>query len=315
MINSLIDFTLNCQQHKVFLKSSHNYTPSAIFKLLRDAHALHHRNKRSNHPALKPFESWNSLMHHIQVDVQGSEDLVLDHHLSLIYSMKDRIMRHPPSSFENVIRDCEKSLVSREEDADVIFTTCHQAKGLEWDRVHLADDFLIPFSAKKSLQSSSVLFSRSEMNMVYVAATRARKELIVCSQLVDYMVSEYGLFRSYLARSPTRIPIQLQVLNHIDQVGPIDVIYSEKTDGIPPCIHDMSQLSIKQPSSPPVFTKVMWETTIPYGSFIFRQTSPSRYHSPVFVSRKPLFCYDCAANRLHNGKVAVRPPQEYNTRF
>ncbi|RPA79329.1 P-loop containing nucleoside triphosphate hydrolase protein [Ascobolus immersus RN42] len=317
MINSLIDFALNCQQYKVFLKSSHNYTPSAIFKLLRDAHALHHRNKRSNNAVLKQFDSWNSLMQHIQIHIQGSEELVLDPNLSLIHSMKDRIMRHPPSSFENILKDCEKSLVNRESEADVIFTTCHQAKGLEWDRVQLADDFWIPFSQKNALRSKTtrIEMQRAEMNMVYVAATRARKELIICPQLVDYMVSEYGLFRSFLARSPTKIPIQLQVLNHIDHVGPIDIIYTEKTDGIPPCTHDLSQVATKSPSNPPTFTKVMWETTIPYGSFIFKQTSPSRYYAPVFVSRKPLFCYDCAVNRLCSGKIAVRPPHELNTRF
>lgn len=322
MIKSLIDFTLNCQQHKIYLKSSQAFTPSAIFKLLRDAHALFHRNKRSRHPALKQFENWHSLMQHIQSEVQGTEDQTIDNHyqhLSLIHSLKDKITKHPPSAFENLLKDCENSMVTREEDADVVFTTCHQAKGLEWDRVQLADDFQMPFNSRHNLRSSSSAFAKSEMNMLYVAATRARKELIVCPQLVDYMIAEYGLFRSFLARSPIRIPKQLQYLHHIVQSGiSHDISAAEVREGIPACVHNLSQMTNKdseEPQSPPLLTKVMWETTIPYGSFIFKQTSPSRYCTPFFTSRKPLFCYECAANRLNNGKPAVILPSEYSTRF
>jgi superfamily I DNA/RNA helicase len=55
----------------------------------------------------------------------------------------------------------------------VILTTAHKSKGLEFDNVILADDF--KFSIGKDLLDMHT----QELNLLYVAATRARKKLML----------------------------------------------------------------------------------------------------------------------------------------
>ncbi|HAK1936002.1 TPA: ATP-dependent helicase [Salmonella enterica] len=72
--------------------------------------------------------------------------------------------------------------VTRESEADVTVCTAHRSKGLEWDRVKLHDDFadiLDPEMPESQRQD--------EINLMYVAATRARKVLIVEPILSEIM--------------------------------------------------------------------------------------------------------------------------------
>lgn len=57
------------------------------------------------------------------------------------------------------------------------FTTAHKSKGLEWPRVRLANDF-------PSLEQG---ISDDEINLLYVAVTRARTELELNCRVTDYL--------------------------------------------------------------------------------------------------------------------------------
>lgn len=59
--------------------------------------------------------------------------------------------------------------------ADLIVSTCHRAKGLEWDVVMLAEDFPDIFDEEKVSAEARV----DELNLLYVAATRAKKLLVI----------------------------------------------------------------------------------------------------------------------------------------
>jgi F-box protein 18 (helicase) len=60
--------------------------------------------------------------------------------------------------------------------ADVILTTAHKAKGLEWDTVELCDDFTALMD-KKGRPLSHRSIDIDEINLIYVAVTRARENL------------------------------------------------------------------------------------------------------------------------------------------
>lgn len=76
-----------------------------------------------------------------------------------------------------IIRQLKLGVCTDERDAEVIVSTAHKAKGREWDVVRLACDFKEPFRFDK--KSNKWEACEEERNLLYVAATRARKELYV----------------------------------------------------------------------------------------------------------------------------------------
>ena len=77
----------------------------------------------------------------------------------------------------------------------MILTSAHRSKGLEFDDVILADDFMDFFDDEnghwKDLSSADI-FTQEEVNLQYVAATRAKKRLEIGEKLqkfVDYQTS------------------------------------------------------------------------------------------------------------------------------
>lgn len=64
--------------------------------------------------------------------------------------------------------------IKEEELADITISTVHRAKGLEWDNVVLYDDFPDLFCPKNTLSGKE---RDDEINLLYVAATRAMKRL------------------------------------------------------------------------------------------------------------------------------------------
>lgn len=89
------------------------------------------------------------------------------------------------------IIDCAAAIksvtVEHEEEADVVISTAHSAKGLEWPVVVLADDF--PDLIKMLLQKHPQF--DDEANLLYVAATRARTTLVINSTLTSVLRYEY----------------------------------------------------------------------------------------------------------------------------
>lgn len=58
-------------------------------------------------------------------------------------------------------------------DANLVLTTAHKSKGKEWDKVILTDDFIDLIEREKSSSKGT----QHEWNLLYVALTRAKKEL------------------------------------------------------------------------------------------------------------------------------------------
>ncbi|MCF9045602.1 UvrD-helicase domain-containing protein [Acinetobacter nectaris] len=57
------------------------------------------------------------------------------------------------------------------DEADYVISTAHKAKGLEWDRVHLEDDYQF------KLNQHDYKISDEELRLLYVASTRAKSSL------------------------------------------------------------------------------------------------------------------------------------------
>jgi len=102
------------------------------------------------------------------------------------------------NKIQNLKQLAQKYFYDKRGEINTFLTTAHVSKGLEWDKVIIADDF--PDFAKKiseSKYSNIAAFKRgihkvdplivNEFNLFYVAVTRAKQKLIINSINEEYL--------------------------------------------------------------------------------------------------------------------------------
>lgn len=114
----------------------------------------------TSHPELGCFKSWDEVLAYVSEDAQGSE-------LKLLVSLVQRF--GAPTLIQALDR------MPSEAKAEVIISTAHKAKGREWARVMLADDFPSPKTDPDTGETKPL--DPSEIRLLYVAVTRAQREL------------------------------------------------------------------------------------------------------------------------------------------
>jgi len=112
----------------------------------------------TDHPELFAFSSWAEVQDYAEHDAAGSD-------LKVFVRLIDKF------GASEVIRVCD-ALVD-EQDADLVISTAHKAKGREWDTVRIAGDFQEP----KAEGGQAPALAREECMLAYVAVTRARRVL------------------------------------------------------------------------------------------------------------------------------------------
>lgn len=123
----------------------------------------------TSHPELACFDSWEDVRDYVANDQQGGE-------LRLLVNLVDKFTA--PTIIEALGR------MTPEATADVVLSTAHKAKGREWDTVALASDFpdgTAPDGSPREPEDE-------ELRLVYVAITRARRELdlgVAVGKLLD----------------------------------------------------------------------------------------------------------------------------------
>lgn len=122
--------------------------------------------KNVKHQSLVPFESWQELLE----DIKESKDAELKRVVKFILDGRYNEIMGALNRYEQ----CD--------DPDINLTTGHKCKGLEFDHVVLAEDF-IPHETNDN--GSWAGFPGQEQNVLYVAATRAKKSLRLNSQVRD----------------------------------------------------------------------------------------------------------------------------------
>lgn len=130
--------------------------------MLESAWWLYMDNKKEvKHEAIKLLGDWDSLL-------ESAKD---SHEIKMVVKRIERYQGGIPS----LVKDIKEASGVRERDADVVISTAHKAKGLEWDVVKLSDDFPDPMTWDKNDERWKV--REDELNLLYVAATRARRTL------------------------------------------------------------------------------------------------------------------------------------------
>lgn len=77
-----------------------------------------------------------------------------------------------------------KSIIVGEADADYTVSTVHKSKGLEWQHVTICDDILFQ---KEDQTLAEALMDNQTLNLIYVAVTRAKVEVVVPDDVMDVL--------------------------------------------------------------------------------------------------------------------------------
>jgi hypothetical protein len=109
---------------------------------------------RTAHPELAAFRSWGAVRDFVRTDAVGA-DLAASVRL---------IDKHGPAEVLAVVGQLSSARC-----ANLVVSTAHRAKGLEWDSVQVAEDF------RRVLSGETV--TRADAMLAYVAVTRARTGL------------------------------------------------------------------------------------------------------------------------------------------
>lgn len=96
-----------------------------------------------------------------------------------------RVVRKYGDRIPNLLRRIRSEAVDDMSQANIVLTTAHKSKGLEFDQVILNEDFMETVENGEILPQDKI--NPEEVNLVYVAATRAMKTLQPYSQLGELM--------------------------------------------------------------------------------------------------------------------------------
>ncbi|KFP60644.1 F-box only protein 18, partial [Cariama cristata] len=110
---------------------------------------------------------------------EAIDDKDLETKIAIVEKYKERI--------PELVQKIESSHVSQNGMADYLIGTVHQAKGLEFDTVLVADDFVqVPClcsDSQRRINFSIGMYPEDEWNLLYVAVTRAKKYLLMSKSL------------------------------------------------------------------------------------------------------------------------------------
>ena len=129
-------------------------------------------------PEIKEFESINELEEFAK-ETKNQDFLNV---IKFINTYGDNI-------FE-INKKIKERLVTKKENADIIFTTTHKSKGLEYNQVIMSSDFISKKEISNPKNKISVLQILEELNIYYVAATRTKDAVELAPLHLDYEYNE-----------------------------------------------------------------------------------------------------------------------------
>lgn len=133
-------------------------------------------------PYLRSFQSFEELMRL----AEDSDERELKHLARVVASYGD----HIPSLIDEIKSRHDEAprdgwAAFKERFNGIFFMTAHKSKGLEFDQVWLTDDYVTFFEDGKELSVDEI--EQEEINVLYVALTRARAALRVCASLAEWL--------------------------------------------------------------------------------------------------------------------------------
>ena len=157
------------------------------FNDVKDTYYFYQGHETRN-PLLKKFKDYNQMRDF----AERNQELEL---LSLV-SMVEKYRNRIPELIDNI----KNHTVKDKDKADVLFSTIHKSKGATYTiPVVIADDHMDieGFFNKKFIEKDRELNEKKvdeEINILYVAITRAKHEIQLSDSLKNYLVTRYEFF-------------------------------------------------------------------------------------------------------------------------
>ncbi|MFI0979444.1 UvrD-helicase domain-containing protein [Streptomyces sp. NPDC021093] len=126
-----------------------------IAKAARDLQS----GRRTSHRELFLFSDWGEVQDYVEHDTAGQD----------LRATVQLIDAHGPDKIEQAV-----NRLSHEDQARVVVSTAHKAKGREWASVRISGGFSAPSVNDNGVQNS---LSTAEARLIYVAVSRARQAL------------------------------------------------------------------------------------------------------------------------------------------
>ena len=119
-------------------------------------------------------------MEELEEYIEKTEDMQLD--------MMVEIVKEYGNSIPGIIRELKSKHVENDakEKAEMIFSTVHRCKGMEYDSIQLVNDFITEAALQKPGLDTVTNGARlnEEINLLYVAVTRTRNQILMPEMLV-----------------------------------------------------------------------------------------------------------------------------------
>ena len=196
---TLFEFGVNNMDKKL------HFNNNVSFKVLEEVYELYSGNSsKVEDPRLKMFSDFNSLKFHVEED--GIEEAEIKIAVNVVEKYKEDTKKH--------LEDLKRNITTKEK-CDIILSTVHASKGLEYEKVILAEDFVnidkiqerINFLENKIFSESKnpeklkkikntyddlLRWFKEECNILYVALTRSYSHLILNNEL-EKIISKYKI--------------------------------------------------------------------------------------------------------------------------
>lgn len=166
-------------KHVYFEGNFNSYTYADEGASLYDVLNLWKGNRKLiKDPLIKTMRNLNELEEYIE----KTEDVQLAMMLEVVNEYGDRIPDILKTIKEKHVENHEK------EKAEIIFSTVHRCKGMEYDSVQLVNDFISEEKIQRLIEkddpNQDVMRLSEEINLLYVAVTRTKNSLFIPESLV-----------------------------------------------------------------------------------------------------------------------------------
>jgi hypothetical protein len=196
--------------------------------------------KRTSHPELFLFRSWDEVQEYVEHDAAGQD-------LKAIVQLVDKY------GTDTIIQAVDR--LSSENEASVTVSTAHKAKGREWSSVCIGHGFTAPPVDDHGIQRP---LNPDEARLIYVAVTRARHLLDVegITWIGDYEKATNSASGTVGGRPMIELSLVAQLRHHtspmsrfmakhLPRSGRLERDYLERAQNLP---HPVQPLDVQYPN-------------------------------------------------------------------